>query len=549
VEEERKLNHTSLLGLTGLYGDDSSGSTSLFEMLYSYRRSKDLYYPDLRSQEAVDALKMYKKIYNIASSGYDKIFGTIGKGESLFIKYWAFEDTYPLYKLSTLPGWKEGISTSILGGIDIGISTHIVEERKQAAAKVLEFFLSREEQKRLVIHKKILTGIRELYEDEEVCEVMDCDLYRNLQLNPRYHYERRDFDDYSDKFRRYAYEFVLGNKTAEEILERINDIIYIHQITLDGEETWYGLVLFIVIIVLSVFFIGSSLFFYIERLKPTFKFLPLDFWYIILLGILCHTVSSFTEYGEVLPYKCRLKVLLYSMGYTLTFVPILYKLITNFPIVNKFSKWTSKNRYLFLLSIVILDVVLNLINLGSSFGTKTIQTANGKKYHECKMDVLAKIVVYASFGYKAIIILNVGFLSFMEWNIKETIFDVHISILTIYINILSVVMMGVLKLIEFNYYITYCIFNKLFILIIVLSNYIGLIGLRVVIGFISKDKEEPFNIIDNLKLFQSSTSISFSTQKSEKSEKYEKSSIAKSRNSSRYQKAISFHYLTSIPSS
>jgi len=38
-------------------------------MLYSYRKSKDLYYPDLKSQEAIDALEMYKKIYNIASSG------------------------------------------------------------------------------------------------------------------------------------------------------------------------------------------------------------------------------------------------------------------------------------------------------------------------------------------------------------------------------------------------------------------------------------------------------------------------------------------------
>jgi len=38
-------------------------------MLYSYRLSRELYYPKLKSQEAIDALEMYKKIYNIATSG------------------------------------------------------------------------------------------------------------------------------------------------------------------------------------------------------------------------------------------------------------------------------------------------------------------------------------------------------------------------------------------------------------------------------------------------------------------------------------------------
>jgi len=38
-------------------------------MLHSYRKSKDVHYPDLKSQEAIDALEMYKKIHDIATSG------------------------------------------------------------------------------------------------------------------------------------------------------------------------------------------------------------------------------------------------------------------------------------------------------------------------------------------------------------------------------------------------------------------------------------------------------------------------------------------------
>jgi len=49
--------------------DDVNGSIIIYEMLYSYRKSKELSYPDLKSKEARDALEMYKKIYSIASSG------------------------------------------------------------------------------------------------------------------------------------------------------------------------------------------------------------------------------------------------------------------------------------------------------------------------------------------------------------------------------------------------------------------------------------------------------------------------------------------------
>jgi len=38
-------------------------------MLYSYRKNEDSYYPDLKSQEAIDALEMYKKIVEFSSSG------------------------------------------------------------------------------------------------------------------------------------------------------------------------------------------------------------------------------------------------------------------------------------------------------------------------------------------------------------------------------------------------------------------------------------------------------------------------------------------------
>ncbi|ORX84269.1 hypothetical protein BCR32DRAFT_266405, partial [Anaeromyces robustus] len=56
LEEERKLNNTNLSGYTGLFGDDEGGSNTIYEMLYSYRKSVELPYPDLKSPEATNAL-------------------------------------------------------------------------------------------------------------------------------------------------------------------------------------------------------------------------------------------------------------------------------------------------------------------------------------------------------------------------------------------------------------------------------------------------------------------------------------------------------------
>jgi len=318
--------------------------------------------------------------------------------------------------------------------------------KKKAAIKVLEFWLSKEEQKRMIINKGIVSGFKELYYDDEVCSKLDCDFYRNLQLVPQYNRGGKDYEEYSKKFRMKILEFIDGNKTASEVLEEIINLNEIHHLSLDTEETSYGLILFIFITSLILIFIIISLLLNMKKVKPHFNFLPIDFWYVILFGILCHMVSIYTDYGDVLAYKCRIKIFLISVGFTLTFVPYFYKLVINFPEENKISSCILKKRYFFLLTFVFGDIVLNLINLGASYDAQVIPTGNGKKYQECKMgDSLAKSIVYLSIAYKAIIFLGILFLSFIEWSITETLIDIRISILSIYIDILSIIMLIIIK--------------------------------------------------------------------------------------------------------
>ena len=361
-------------------------------------------------------------------------------------------------------------------------------------------------------------------------------MYRNLQLVPRFHYEKENFEEYSNEFRARAYEFIMGNKTVVEALDSMNDLTYIHKISLDVEETYYGIILIIIIIFLSIIFIGSSLCISTKRFKPRFKYLPTDFWYVILLGLLCHLASNLTDYGKVLHYKCHLKVFLYCIGYTFIFVPFLYKLIVNFPEHNRKSRWVANNRYIFFLGFVFFDTILSLINLAATYNIETVQPGNGKKYQECQMkDTLSKVIVYSNFGYKVIVFIVVGLLSFVEWNIKETEFDVHVITSTIYINIISVIMLFVFRFIKFNNYITYCILCKIFIFIIILSNYIVFIGVRIVFGIVKKKKNEDDEFSDTVRFKPTQSFPSASSHTGSSS----------GLGMSKYKRMINYHYQTS----
>ena len=406
---------------------------------------------------------------------------------------------------------------------------------------MLEFFLSKEEQKKLVMKKKLYTPLKELYDDEEICSILNCDFYKNLQINIRYHHEVKNYDEYCENVRNHVYGFVNGNKTVTEALNGMHDIVHIHKIVISGEDSTFGLTLLIIIILLSLIFVGTSFLIYLPRFKPLFKFLPIDFWYVIVIGLLFHMVPNLLDFGEIHIHKCYLKQLLYSTGYTLIFVPFLYKQIVNFPQANHISKWISQNRYIFLFTCVLFDIVLNYINLFSYNEVQTVTTGSGKKYQECvTKDALSKIMTYLIVIYKLIIFIGMGFLSFIEWNLKETSFDIHISTSAIYINILSIAIIIILKFIKFDSYIAYCVLNKIFIFTIMITNYVVFIGIRLIIGLINKKTGDQF---DNIKIFIKNQNImsNISSQTTESSN----TSTAKIQN---YKKVINYHYQTSISS-
>ncbi|ORX79451.1 hypothetical protein BCR32DRAFT_246384 [Anaeromyces robustus] len=69
VNEEKKLNNTNLIAYNGLFSDNDSGNSSLYEFVNSYRDSNEQSYPEPRSNKTIEAIKMIKKLKEEIGSG------------------------------------------------------------------------------------------------------------------------------------------------------------------------------------------------------------------------------------------------------------------------------------------------------------------------------------------------------------------------------------------------------------------------------------------------------------------------------------------------
>lgn len=102
-------------------------------------------------------------------------------GNALFLKFYYIQNVNPAYKVSPLPGNTKGISASCIGGLNIGINKFISDERKKQAAEAIKFMTSFETQKYFAIEHGLTSGIEGIYDDKDVCKVLDCEVLKNMQ--------------------------------------------------------------------------------------------------------------------------------------------------------------------------------------------------------------------------------------------------------------------------------------------------------------------------------------------------------------------------------
>eukprot|EP00833_Pecoramyces_ruminatium_P003880 jgi/Orpsp1_1/1177912/evm.model.c7180000063303.1 len=248
---EKEKGNTDLIGYNGFIPDNESCMCSIHELIYSFRKTKDSPFPGYRSQEAIDALNKLKEIKENISSDFifqnEDLFNimTIINGNSIFTKYWRIPYNHPDLKPSILPGKNDGVSGTTIGGFNIGVNRYISKNNQEATLKVLKFITSREFQKEMIVTQNYISGMMSLYDDDDVCNVMECDLIKELQPIARPISEVEDYDNYSHQFQNHIFQFMYGNQTANDVLGEIDDITKIYYMTLDSKDTKSGLYMFI----------------------------------------------------------------------------------------------------------------------------------------------------------------------------------------------------------------------------------------------------------------------------------------------------------------
>ncbi|ORX83238.1 hypothetical protein BCR32DRAFT_308545, partial [Anaeromyces robustus] len=405
------------------------------------------------------------------------------------------------YDFTLIPGNKEGISGSVIGGFHLGINIYSDIKKQNAAVKALTYITSKEMQKKYVISNQLVSPIPSLYNDEDVCKLVNCSIFKNFQFIARPTSKYENYITYSYKFMNYVYEFIYGNISAIDTLTNMDNLTKLHNISLEINETYSGFILFIITLTISIILIGSLVFLYIKRFEKYFNILPKDFWVIYIIGLLVMTNNFYTTIGEISILKCYLNLSVISIGSTMYIIPLLNYLLVNFPENNiMIIRLIHHHRYIFLILGIVFDLFIILLMYITSSYTVREKFYYTTIYQSCTItNLFGKLMVYLININKGVIVLIILLLIFLEWNMKITYFNINIISISLYTNILIyVTFLIITSIINIKNYILYFILRHITHLSIIISSYISIYGIRIIISLINKNnKEKSVNEIIN----------------------------------------------------
>ncbi|OUM63083.1 hypothetical protein PIROE2DRAFT_61503, partial [Piromyces sp. E2] len=306
-------------------------------------------------------------------------------GKAIFLKYWNIDEekTRFSYKKSLLPGSVDSLSGSCIGGNNIGINTFISKDKKRAAADVIQYLTSKDVQKKFVMEGLIYSGIDDLYIEEDVYNNLKSRFSVDVQFISRPIFESKDYDRFSNNFRKYIFEYIYENKTFEEVVSSINDITNIFMVSVDTEYTNAGVYIFHTVMILTVLMVLSLSFLYTYRLKPYLSVFSNTSWIFFVLGSIVLLDSSFVLFGPVTLGKCNMRSILIFVGFYFNFTPILNKFMLMYPKNNKFLVSLCKHRCLYYTLFFVLTIGLQLLGLTFSYTVETVEPLNDKRFQKC----------------------------------------------------------------------------------------------------------------------------------------------------------------------
>lgn len=401
--------------------------------------------------------------------------------KGLFLKFWYFPFFYEHFDVIPLVGKKEGISGSTIGGTNIGINNSIPTNRKKLAVDALQYMTSLKVQKKLMLNGKLLSAINSLYDDPEVCQIIDCKLIKNIQPIARPSNITNNYDDYSMKFRKLMEEFLYENKSASETLMNIDNIVRIHHISIHSSTSHAGYIIFLISISILVIILSTFVLFFFKKCRLHFQFLTIDFWIIILLGLILHLSIIFTHYGEVNKFKCKLRFIFISFGYSFILVPIFHKLISNFQKKGNLLNRIKDHKYMFLFAFLLYDILMTSLFIGVPYKVKINKINFGKNFLSCKNNnIFGKSIVSLVVLEKIIIMIFISFFIFAEWNVWVTAIEIRLITAAISVDIILYNLYIIANLININNLIANFLFPSIVLIYFTISNFIIIFGIKII---------------------------------------------------------------------
>jgi len=468
-------------------------------MIHSFRKEENSTFPLFTDQEAIQGLEMIKKIKTEISSDsifFNDEFYTLNKlldGKAIFINYWAYPIDYSTYRLTSLPRGSQEIlvdSISAVKTINIGINKYISKEHIKVASEIIEYLTSRDVQRKYADQASIISSMKDIYnEGEKICQLIDCSFIQKAQEKGNVVLNDLCHNPDSEKIKNHIYDYLFRNRKLSVILKQINDLTKVYTISIkpNKEDGNVGFYTFIFLVSITMLMAVSIVFLFIENFNPFFKFLSQDQWLLNVLGNILIMGGCFVKYGEVTNLKCHLNTIFLSLGFTISYMPILYTLILYFPNENfPLSQWAYKHKILFFTILISVDIISFIFSSTQPFTLIKNIDANDLIFYTCGTKKLRILVYLMIIIYKFIIIFIIVFLIFIDWNVEVIHYDLKFIVSGLYSIVIALTISFGMKVVVINSFSSDFIIRIIIISMAVMSNYIFIYGYRVILGLLHK---------------------------------------------------------------
>jgi len=442
-------------------------------------------------------------------SNLDYTFGKLMTGDALFLKFFIYSFVLTVenspYVISNLPGIREGLTSTILSGYNVGIIKHIDQDKLSSAVKVVEFMTSKETQKIFVMNEIIVSAMSSLYKEKDVCDtIINCEMYQDVQPILKPVDITDNYNEYSIKYTNYFFNFLYRNADASKTLKAMDDILRVYDVGLNSKETPIGLITFIVFSVTIVLIICSLALLFSEKYNKLFSFLSKPSWCLVILGIISVFSIGFTKIGELTSFKCQLNTFFLFMSSSLVYVPIFSNLLIEFPAETGISKWVEKNKQKFISVLICFSLILNGLLFIDSYKIEEIVVSEGQNFRVCKIkNTFTVIINTIIIIYTTILFLCVLFLIFLEWNLTKLFIDLRFVVSSIYLNVITSVVLFIFSYFHISNYKLHFGLYVILVYIMGVVNYLTLYGFRVILPKLMK-KDDESEIIEKIRVHQSS---------------------------------------------